>query len=245
VTIGDKPAPGVLVVANLLASPQTLVAQAVSDAEGKYRLNGLVPTGLAIGVYAPTYVVPTNPMSTQGRMVLLSADEVVEGVDFKLTRGGVITGRITDAESKPVMKERVNIALVDEKGEPLRMPPRVSNPFMFSTDDRGIYRVYGLAAGKYKISVGDNGNVANLRSGYYAKTFYPGTAEAAKAAIVELTDGGEAKNIDITLPPRSQTYTASGRFIDADTGQPLANITYSFGALQQNQRGKLLCVKPC
>src|SRR6185436_18103448 len=53
VSIGEKPAPGVTVIANLLASPSTLVAQTVSDADGKYRLNGLTPTGLTIGVYAP------------------------------------------------------------------------------------------------------------------------------------------------------------------------------------------------
>jgi protocatechuate 3,4-dioxygenase beta subunit len=235
VTIGEKPAPGVIVIANLLSSSQTLVAQTTTDAEGKYRLHGLTPTGVTIGVYAPTYVVPSAPMFAQGRMVLLSADEAVEGVDFKLTKGGVITGRITDADGKPV-DDRVTLTPVDDKGEPVRgMQPRAPNPFVYTTDDRGIYRIYGLAAGRYKVSVGDNGGGAVLRSGYYQKTYHPDTTDVAKSSIVELTEGGEAKNIDINVGLRSRTYAVSGRIIDADTNQPIAGVNYTLGALQQNQ----------
>jgi len=126
--------------------------------------------------------------------------------------------------------------LVDEKGQPARFQvSRAPNFFMYSTDDRGIYRIYGLSAGRYRVSAGDNGSTAALRSGYYQKTYYPDVTDVAKAGIVELNEGGEAKNIDITLGARSRTYTVSGRVIDADTGQPMAGITYAFGVLQQNQ----------
>jgi protocatechuate 3,4-dioxygenase beta subunit len=234
VTIGEKAAPGVTVIANLLASSSTLVAQTVTDAEGKYRLHGLTPTGITIAVYAPTYVAPSAPMFAQGRMVLLSADENVEDVDFKLTRGGVITGRITDADGKPV-DDRVTLTRVDDRGEPVRGPTRPPNPFVYATDDRGIYRVYGLAAGRYKVSVGDGGSLAILRSGYYQKTYHPDTTDGAKAAIIELGEGGEAKNIDINVGPRSRTYAVSGRIMDADTNQPIAGVNYNFGTVQQNQ----------
>jgi hypothetical protein len=50
-----------------------------------------------------------------------------------------------------------------------------------------------------------------------------------------LSEGGEAKNIDISVGPRSRTYAVSGRIIDAETGQPIAGVNYSLGALQQNQ----------
>jgi protocatechuate 3,4-dioxygenase beta subunit len=169
-------------------------------------------------------------------MILLSGDENVEGVDFKLTRGGVITGRVTDADGKPLVDDRVSLTPLDEKGMPLRgVQMRPPNPYVWGTDDRGIYRIYGLAAGRYKVSIGDNGGGAILRSGYYQKTYYPDTTDVAKAAIVELTEGGEAKNIDISVGPRARTYAVSGRVIDADTGQPIAGVSYSFGALQQNQ----------
>jgi protocatechuate 3,4-dioxygenase beta subunit len=236
VTIGEKPAPGVVVAALTVNYPQALLAQAVSDNEGKYRLSALTPGPVTVAAVAPTFVMPFSPSSlVPGRTVNLSADEVVEGIDFKLTRGGVITGRVVDADGKPLIEERLTLTPVDGKGEPLRsQPPRAANLMMNSTDDRGIYRIYGLPSGRYKVSAGDNGGGASLRSGYYTRTYYPNTTEVAKAEIVELSEGGEARNIDITLGPRSRTYTATGRFVDADTGQPLAGINYAFGVVQQN-----------
>ena len=236
VTIGDKPAPGVTVAVTNGTAAQMLIGQTVSDAEGKYRIAGLVPGQINVSAVAPTYVMPASSIFMPGQSFNLSADEAVEGIDFKLTRGGVITGRITDADGKPVIEERVTLALVDAKGQPARVQvSRSPNFFMYSTDDRGIYRIYGLSAGRYQVSAGDNGSTAALRSGYYQKTYYPDVTDVAKAEIVELTEGGEAKNIDITLGARSRTYTVSGRVVDADSGQPLAGVTYAFGVMQQNQ----------
>jgi len=237
VMIGEKPAPGVLVAANLINS-QAVVAQVTSDAEGKYRISGLSAGQLNVSAVAPTYVLPANPMYGQGRVVNLSADETVEGIDFKLTRGSVITGRVIDADGRPLIEERITLTPVDDKGEPARvMASRTGNFLMYVTDDRGIYRLYGLAAARYKVSVGDDaGRGAFLRgSGYYPKTYYGNTAEAAKASIVDLNEGAEAKNIDITVGGRSRTYTVTGRIVDADTNQPLPGVDYSFGALQTNQ----------
>lgn len=238
VTIGEKPAPGVIVAASTVSFPQTIVGQAVADTEGKYRIAGLIPGPISVSAVAPTFVMPAAPMmSLPGRTLTLSADEAVEGIDFKLARGGVITGRAIDADGKPVIEERVTLSLLDEKGEPSRtaQPARPPNFSVYNTDDRGIYRIYGLAAGRYKVSIGDNGGGASLRSGYYQKTYHPDTPDIAKAAIVDLSEGGEAKNIDITLGPRSRTYTVSGRVTDADTGQPFSGVGYGFGQLQEIQ----------
>jgi protocatechuate 3,4-dioxygenase beta subunit len=237
VTIGEKPAPGVIVAAATMSYPQTLLGQTVSDGEGKYRIAGLVPGQITVSAVAPTMVMPSTPIPVSGRILNLSADEAVEGIDFKLARGGVITGRATDADGKPVMEERVTLTLVDEKGVGVRstQPFRGPNPFLYNTDDRGIYRIYGLAAGRYQVSVGDDGGGASLRSGYYKRTYHPDTTEVAKATIVELSEGGEAKNIDITLGSRARTYAVSGRIIDADTGEPMPRVIYAFGQLQQMQ----------
>ena len=236
VMIGEKPAPGVLVAVNVI-NTQAVVALVTSDAEGKYRISGLSAGQLNVSAVAPTYVLPTNPMYGQGRVVNLSADETVEGIDFKLTRGGVITGRIVDADGRPVIEERITLTPVDDKGEPVRGQAfRATNFFMYSTDDRGIYRLYGLPAARYKVSVGDDAARGTLRgAGFYPKTYYGNTSEAAKASIVDLTEGAEVKNIDITVGGRSRTYTVTGRIIDADTNQPLPGVDYSFGSLQTNQ----------
>lgn len=237
-TIGEKPAPGILVVVSSGNSSMTM-AQTTSDADGNYRIGGLAPGPINVMPVAPVYVVPANAMFGQGgRVVNLSANEAVEGIDFKLTRGGVITGRITDADGRPVIEERISLISVDDNGVVVRGTTyRTPNFLAYQTDDRGVYRIYGLPAGHYKVSVGDDaGRGAGLRaSGYYPKTYYPDASEIAKAAIVDLGEGGETKNIDIKLGRRSSTYSVSGRIIEADTGKPLPNVFFSFGVIQQSQ----------
>lgn len=102
----------------------------------------------------PVYV-PPNPVFGQGRIVNLGADDAVEGIDFKLTRGGVIRGRVMDAGGLPVIEERISLTQVDEKGAAVPAAnPVWANYMMYTTDDRGVYRLYGLSPGRYKVNSG-------------------------------------------------------------------------------------------
>jgi hypothetical protein len=47
-----------------------------------------------------------------------------------------------------------------------------------------------------------------------------------QAAVIEVSEGSETANIDITLGPVLSTYTASGKIVDGETGQPLAGVAY-------------------
>jgi hypothetical protein len=236
VTIGEKPASGILIaVSNVNSS--TPMGQTTSDADGNYRIGGLAAGPLNVTPVAPVYVVSASVMSGQGRVVNLAANETVEGIDFKLMRGGVMTGRITDAEGRPVIEERVSLISVDENGSAVRGPTfRPSNFMMYLTDDRGVYRIYGLPAGRYKVSVGDDGRNTGMRtSGYFQRVYYPDAAELNKAGIVDVSEGGETKNIDIKLGRRASTYSVTGRFIEADTGRPLPGIFFSLGVVRQSE----------
>jgi protocatechuate 3,4-dioxygenase beta subunit len=230
VTVGEKPAPGIVVGVG-----KTL---AVSDADGRYRISGLTEGELIVIPFAPLYVVPSGPMLGAGKSVNVAAGEAVDGIDFKLTKGAVISGRITDGDGRPVIEESVRLLAVDENGNPSReQSPRMTNFQMYQTDDRGNYRIYGLPAGHYKVSAGDEaGRVAGLfTSGYYEQTFYPDATDQAKATMVDLNEGGEAKNIDIKLGRRATAYTVTGRIVDADTGEPLPGVRFGFGVVQKNQ----------
>src|SRR5258707_305152 len=65
VTVGEKPAPGILVVVGGQGSP-TPVAQATSDAEGNYRIGGLSAGQVNVSPVAPVYVVPASATFGQG-----------------------------------------------------------------------------------------------------------------------------------------------------------------------------------
>src|ERR1044072_8050281 len=106
---------------------------------------------------------------------------------------------------------------------------------MYQTDDRGVYRIYGLAGGRYKVSVGADASDGIIRGGRYQRTFYPDVSDQSKGAIVELKEGGEANNVDIKVGRATQTYAASGRVIDAETGVPIARAGVRFMIVRKGQ----------
>lgn len=236
VTSAGKPLPRALVLLTLEGSfgpNRNLPSRAITDEEGRYRLTGVAAGSYTIIPFTPTFVVPTEgTYGQQGKALTLAEGEEVTGLDFSLIRGAVISGRVTDSDGRPVIDQRVNIMRVDERGQRSGSP---LNAFMFSTDDRGAYRVYGLSPGRYKVSVGDSPDSGMVRVGFgggiYARTFHPDVTDESRAEVIDLTAGGEATGVDIKLGRASNTFVATGRIIDADSGKPLANLQYGHGAI--------------
>src|SRR2546430_11997751 len=109
-----------------------------SDADGLFPVDGLRGGKLRIRATPPLVVLPASPMFGPGKSINLASGDSIDGIDFKLTKGGVITGRVTDADERPVIEERISFFLVDEQGRPSRQQlPRMSNYQMSQTDDRG------------------------------------------------------------------------------------------------------------
>src|SRR5512143_399151 len=241
VMVGDEPVPRAVVLLtsseNGFSPNRKLPARTTTDEEGHYRFTGVPAGTYTLGPSTPAFVLPTETSFGQpGKSVTLAEGEQIESMDFSLTRGAVITGKVTNSEGRPVIDQRVNIMLIDERGQRLNA---AFNPFMFSTDDRGIYRLYGLPAGRYKVSVGDAPDSGMFRVGFgggvYTRTFHPGVTDEARATIIEVKTGEEAADIDIKLGVASKTYVATGRIVDADTGKPLPNLQYGHGAVTGQQ----------
>jgi protocatechuate 3,4-dioxygenase beta subunit len=201
-----------------------------TDQDGNYRI-GNVPRG--------TYqIAPSSPefslTESQQRVLILTAGENVEAIDFALVRGGVITGKVTSSGNQPLIEAAISYSVerIDEEGnQSSRTDPR------YQTDDRGIYRIFGLVPGKYKLSVSRDG-----RTGFgqprFTQTYYPATTDPAKATIIEVTEGSEFTGIDINVELNensSQKFTVKGRIIDGVNGQPLPNIRLRLE--QQDQYG--------
>jgi protocatechuate 3,4-dioxygenase beta subunit len=241
VTVGEKPMANVAVVLfpAVLASPRGAIARATTDYEGRYRLTGIAAGRYNVMAITPTMVGPSEGTYGEGgKAVTLAEGETAEKIDFTLVRGGVITGRVMDADGAPIINERVNLESVD-KNTRRRGTLFFNNPFMFTTDDRGIYRIYGLAPGRYAVSVGlstDEGSVrfGNVGRGYYARTYHPNVTDQAKATIIEVAEGSEASNVDITVGRKSQSFIATGRVVD-ESGQPVPNVRVGHGSIMQGQ----------
>ena len=241
VTINGQPAPGVIVALQAPASSQRQpLAEATTDAEGRYQLTGLAAGDYFVLPLAPGFAPPSlDNQQLFPRFTRLAAGVTVKDFDFVLVRGGVISGRVTNANGKPVIRESISLFWIDARGEKQRYFNRVSSFLMFTTDDRGAYRLYGLPAGRYLLGVGktnENAFSTEINSPYYPLTFYPNATEEAQAKIVDLKAGSELTNIDITVVSLAQSYTVFGRIVDGETGQPIPNARFSFSLVKSESQ---------
>src|SRR2546421_2495163 len=73
--------------------------QAKTDAEGKYRINDVPLGSYVVTPVAPVYVVPgAGRLAFAADPVVITGGETIEGIDFSLVRGEVVTGKVVDAE---------------------------------------------------------------------------------------------------------------------------------------------------
>ncbi|MGH9754532.1 MAG: carboxypeptidase regulatory-like domain-containing protein [Blastocatellia bacterium] len=173
-------------------SPLTIVSQMTNcDADGNFKL-----TGLSHGVYslvarAPGYIsVQDQPRKYR----------IGESAMIRMVRGGVITGRVTDEFGEPMVGVRVSAERArDSEGKPDKSAPTMSEMHSSRmTDDRGIYRIYGLEAGAYVVGV----NSASLMFGglgqtsYETPTYHPSSPRGA-AIEINLRGAEEVAGVDI------------------------------------------------
>jgi len=225
VSIKGKPAPGVVV--GLRSSQPTQfdpTFKATTDQEGNYRITDVPGGSYVIAPVAPSFVI-SEVNSSRGQTVVISESENVEGLDFEMVRGGVITGRVRDSEGHSIIEERVTLSPADQRDQ---RGPVYSVMQGFQTDDRGIYRMFGIRPGRYKVSVGEGENMFYRGAGRgrpsYPTTFYPDVTDGSKATVVEIGEGTEATNIDINLAEAVQGFSVNGRVVD-ETGKPAANVS--------------------
>jgi protocatechuate 3,4-dioxygenase beta subunit len=230
VTVAGKGRGGIFVGlrTNNFSSAAMPPHKAVTDSDGNYRIVNVPPGTYYVAPMTPM-LVPTdaNPVSQMGTPLLLSEGESVDDINFAMARGCVITGRVTEADGRAVIEQRVSVVSVDQPNQ----LPFFSTRAMFQTDDRGVYRMFGLRAGRYKVAVGQTddgfvGSSATSRTGYQT-AFYPNATSAEQAKIVELAEGDQATNIDIVVSRVLPGFAVTGTVVNGETNQPVNNAHVS------------------
>lgn len=214
---------GSIHISNDAFAGDAIVQSLKTDADGRYQVANLRAGNYEVRVQADAYVAEKRSDLRQ-RHVTLDDGEAAENVDFALVRGGVITGRVIDAAGHPLIAHRLQVHPVREDGQ--REPPHdFPNHEAFETDDRGIYRLYGLHAGRYRLSVGGAGySPFGAPANKYPVTYHPDTTDEKQAKIIEVKEGAEVTEVDIRLGAKKTTYTVAGRVLDAENNQPLAQV---------------------
>jgi hypothetical protein len=172
-----------------------------TDDDGRFVFDRLPAGSYTLSAAKTGYVTAYHGSSRPGRgpgiPVAVTGGERVT-VTLAIVRGGVITGTIVDAQGLPA--PGVPVLAVD-----VRPGATATAPVRAVTDDRGIYRIFGLPSGDYVVSA-----VPALRPA--------GRGRAAGGDIIGVTDAEvrwarSAAASTAALPPGGQTMPPPGRAV--------------------------------
>ena len=162
---------------------------AFSDAEGKFTIRGLTPGEYFVSAESARFV----PRRSTSNPVSLKAGDANDAIEVKLTPVGSIVGRIVDAEGEPAQGVQVLAQGVGQSGDAV-------------TDDKGRYRIGGLAPGRYRVRTWKQwrNTPPEIRTDgskeiRYAPTYYPGTLSSKEATRVAVQPAGESSGIDVQM----------------------------------------------
>ena len=203
---GGQPLAGVSVSAVVAGEAKVEPRSTGTNQDGKFRLDDLAPGAYRVIVNAPGYVTASE--ASQGRREW-PYYRPGDSVSITMMKGGVITGTVVNSNGEPVVGLAIEATRVrDANGRHVRGTNRAAYRW---TDDRGIYRVYGLEPGSYIVA-------ASTRRTFYGMTtndgetptYYP---SATRDTATEVTVGGgqEVSAIDIRYRGE-QGHTVSGTF---------------------------------
>jgi hypothetical protein len=225
VTSGDTTRPAAVAFSLGGVGDRTVKARAVTDSQGHYTFQGIQAAPYVVFPFSPILAPPpvVGGITAAGQVLNVKEDETVDGVDFSLSRGGIITGKVTRSDGQPAIQVSLSLTMDNQKGPSIDTATgRFSREIV--TDDRGFYRAYGLNPGRYTVCT-----YPSQSSGYALNaTFcYGSSADRAHSKLVEVAGGDEISNIDISIGPASVGYAASGRISD-DDGNPVPGVNCYF-----------------
>jgi len=171
------------------ATPQGLpVTSKTTNRDGVFRFSGLERGPYTVNASLPSYI-PKSPESATG------VQTTGELVTLVLIKGGVVTGTVTNSKGEPVEAIAIRVEMViDEAG---RKTPGIS--YEGVTDDRGIYRVYGLPSGTYIVAADGANNYSPTGVNAFSidmPTYAPSSSRDA-ADQIRVRVGEETSNVDI------------------------------------------------
>jgi hypothetical protein len=159
--------------------------------DGSFQASDLAPALYTVNVFAPGYVQFIDPNSPDDR----TYHRIGESVNIRMARGGVITGRIIGINNEPVIGIPVKaIRTKTQEGKTL-LSLQSYDRF---TDDRGIYRIFGIPAGTYVLAAGGGPRFTLVITGFEQDTltYFPSATREGATEIV-IHNGSEETGIDI------------------------------------------------
>jgi carboxypeptidase family protein len=215
---------------------------ALSGVDGGFRIENILPGRYRLFVERTGYQeVDKHQKRSDGRVLTLGAGQELKDLVIRLQAAAVVEGRVTDEDGDPMAEAQV--ALLRQTFVAGRS--HWEQVGAERTNDLGDYRIAGLAAGNYFISVTPppdfrslietTGNAPAPRNGAagsekpapaaYQTTYYPGTRDRGQAEPIQLHAGDDfPANFALTPSP---TLTIRGSVVNLPPGTTAAIMLQS------------------
>jgi len=187
--------------------------EAVTDAKGSYRIEGLEP-----GEYT---VVPAAPagLSTRGPDKKVTvADRGCAVVDFWLESNAKLSGRVLNPQGLPVNNAEIFIMAADKEKYRGHWDAAYA-------DENGAYSFKLIPAGRYVLKIRYDGTTSQKRP--FPVMYYPGTSDKSQVRVFTIQEG-DTIDLDIKVPPLPAEIEIRGQVVWQD-GKPAAAARVAYG----------------
>jgi hypothetical protein len=208
-----------------------------TDGEGAFRADNVAPGRYRAHARKEGFAAPRA-----AARLLVETGAAPDPLVIALTPLGAVSGRIVDPEGDPIAGASVSALTYAWKAGKKRLTATATA----RTDDRGEYRIFGLAPGRYYVrashafgAVGSSTRFMQTGGGprvdhVYGTVYFPAGAEPEGASEVTLAPGAEVRNLGMQLRPQS-LYRIRARVVGVEPGT--RGLTFSFSDYSAESSG--------
>jgi Carboxypeptidase regulatory-like domain len=183
-----------------------------------------------------------------GTPLQLADGQQLKGIEFQLPRGSVISGHVLDEDGDAMPGVTVRVMRYQYLQGERRLTPAGNG----QTDDKGLYRVWGLMPGEYYVNAlargggpggqffgGGPGGAPDQEQVNYAPTYYPGVPSVDQAKPVNV--GLSQEVLDISFSMQLVRISRISGIVNNPDGTPVTsgnvNLVADSGTNGRNQIG--------
>lgn len=222
------------------AAPGESPVEATTGADGRYEVSGLLPGQYSASVQPGEYrggyraaslgIDDDSPPAFNRPPALdLKPGDVRRSVDFTMARSYAIEGRVLNEYGEPLSDVMVAADPIETTG--------AAYARMLRTDDRGVFRLYGLSPGRYNVCAGAGEDPWSSRQRgeepqqlRYVRTCHPSAGSPSAATLITIK-ASDATGVTIQMQ-RGRTYTLSGSIV-RESGAPAEHASVSIDYAEQ------------
>jgi hypothetical protein len=210
----------------LKGQPQIISTQ--TDLAGRFEIKDIPPGEYSLWAQRAGFLrqyYRQRGVSDRGTTVSLSKGEVNPQINFQLLLAGAIAGHVYDEDGDPVMSAMVVAYQYNYSGGLRQLQERRQQ----RTNDLGEFRLFSMPPGQYFVAAKYDAVPTNDQTHHgYVPIYYPGVADAGRAAPIIVRGGEDFSGVDIDLQP-IRTVTVKGHLVTSACGGlgPNASVIFN------------------